>query len=69
VGGTPLGAPDAAYHARLVQECGKLQLLDRMMTRFKACGHRVIIFSQFTIVLNLLEQWLRHRQPQVWCRA
>lgn len=33
-------------------------LLDKMMPKLKAQGHRVIIFSQFTRVLDLLEDWL-----------
>ena len=61
VSGTPFAAPDAVYHRQLVEQCGKLHLLDRMLRRLKERGHRVIIFSQFVIVLNLLEQWLRHR--------
>ena len=64
-GGIPFNV-DAAYHKRLVDECGKLHLLDRMLTKFKERGHRVIIFSQFTIVLNLLEQWLQHRRSKMW---
>ena len=65
VGGTPFNV-DAAYLKRLVDECGKLRLLDRMLTKLKERGHRVIIFSQFTIVLNLLEQWLQHRREKEW---
>jgi SNF2 family DNA or RNA helicase len=53
VGGTPFNEPDAAYYRRLINECGKLRLLDRMLTKFKERGHRVIIFSQFTIVVGL----------------
>ena len=30
----------------LVQQCGKLQLLDRLLTALKAGGHKVLIFSQ-----------------------
>lgn len=64
--GTPFTEPDAIYYRRLINECGKLRLLDRMLTKFKARGHRVIIFSQFTSVLNLLEQWLQHRRSKEW---
>ena len=30
----------------LIQQCGKLQLLDRLLTALKAEGHKVLIFSQ-----------------------
>ena len=30
----------------LVKQCGKLQLLDRLLTALKARGHKVLIFSQ-----------------------
>ncbi len=30
----------------LVAECGKLRLLDRLLTRLHAAGHKVLIFSQ-----------------------
>lgn len=32
----------------LVKQCGKMQLLDRLLTRLKAGGHKVLIFSQVT---------------------
>lgn len=30
----------------LVQQCGKMQVLDRLLTRLHAAGHKVLIFSQ-----------------------
>lgn len=30
----------------LVEQCGKMQLLDRLLTRLHARGHKVLIFSQ-----------------------
>jgi len=30
----------------LVEQCGKMALLDRLLTRLKAGGHKVLIFSQ-----------------------
>lgn len=30
----------------LIAQCGKLQLLDRLLTKLKAKGHKVLIFSQ-----------------------
>ena len=46
----------------LLQASGKLSLIDSMLQRMKALGHRVLIYSQFTTLLNLLEEWLAARQ-------
>lgn len=32
--------------AELVEQCGKMQLLDRLLKPLKARGHKVLIFSQ-----------------------
>ncbi|KDO20330.1 hypothetical protein SPRG_13475 [Saprolegnia parasitica CBS 223.65] len=45
----------------LVQSCGKLILLDKLLPRLKEQGHRVLIFSQFKIMLDILEDYLRLR--------
>lgn len=45
----------------LVAASGKLQLLDRLLARLHANGHRVVLFSQFTSMLDLLEQYLSGR--------
>lgn len=44
---------------RLLQyDCGKLQALDRLLRRLEAGGHRALIFTQMTKVLDILEQFL-----------
>ncbi|KAK3903536.1 SNF2 family N-terminal domain-containing protein [Staphylotrichum tortipilum] len=44
---------------RLLQyDCGKLQALDKLLRRLQAGGHRALIFTQMTKVLNILEQFL-----------
>ncbi|KAI9892111.1 MAG: swr1 complex component [Vezdaea aestivalis] len=44
---------------RLLQyDCGKLQQLDRLLRELEAGGHRVLIFTQMTKVLDLLEQFM-----------
>ncbi|KAG2441560.1 hypothetical protein HXX76_003181 [Chlamydomonas incerta] len=45
----------------LVAACGKLGLLERLLTRLRAGGHRVLIFSQMTEMLNVLEAYLEDR--------
>ncbi|XP_063359970.1 helicase domino, partial [Cydia amplana] len=46
-------------HPRLLQfDCGKLQALAPLLRRLKAGGHRVLIFTQMTRVLDVLEAFL-----------
>ncbi|PIA17637.1 hypothetical protein COEREDRAFT_80337 [Coemansia reversa NRRL 1564] len=42
----------------LQYDCGKLQALDRLLRRLVREGHRVLIFTQMTRVLDILERWL-----------
>ena len=44
---------------RLLQyDCGKLQRLDGLLRKLQAGGHRALIFTQMTKVLDILEQFL-----------
>ncbi|KAJ3040915.1 swr1 complex component [Rhizophlyctis rosea] len=44
---------------RLLQfDCGKLQTLDRLLRDFKRGGHRALIFTQMTRMLDILEIFL-----------
>ncbi|XP_024941771.1 SWI/SNF-related matrix-associated actin-dependent regulator of chromatin subfamily A containing DEAD/H box 1 homolog isoform X2 [Cephus cinctus] len=45
----------------LIPKAGKLQKLDELLPEFKSEGHRVLIFSQFTMVLDILEEYLTIR--------
>ena len=36
-------------------------MLDRLLPKLQAAGHRVVIFSQFTMVLDILDDYLRFR--------
>lgn len=42
----------------LVQASGKLVLIDKLLPRLKADGHRVLIFSQMVRCLDILEDYL-----------
>lgn len=47
------GAPlDAAV---IAAECGKLAVLDRLLVKLRAAGHRVLLFSTMTRLLDLLQ--------------
>lgn len=44
---------------RLIQyDCGKLQTMDRLLRQLKAGSHRVLIFTQMTKMLDVLEAFL-----------
>jgi chromodomain-helicase-DNA-binding protein 4 len=47
---------------QLIAASGKLALLDKMMGKLKERGHRVLIYSQFTRTLDLLEDWAALRR-------
>ncbi|SPO30146.1 related to SWR1 - DEAH-box protein, putative RNA helicase [Ustilago trichophora] len=49
--------PDASL---LQYDCGKLQQLDILMRRLKAGNHRILIFTQMTRVLDILESFLNY---------
>jgi ATP-dependent DNA helicase len=42
---------------QLISSCGKLMLLDRMLTLLKRDGHKVLIFSQMTQMMDILEDY------------
>eukprot|EP01116_Phalansterium_solitarium_P016635 TRINITY_DN3900_c0_g1_i1.p1 TRINITY_DN3900_c0_g1~~TRINITY_DN3900_c0_g1_i1.p1 ORF type:complete len:679 (+),score=221.65 TRINITY_DN3900_c0_g1_i1:146-2182(+) len=45
----------------LVENSGKLHLLDAVLRKLKADGHRVLIFSQMTRMLDILQDYLQYR--------
>jgi chromodomain-helicase-DNA-binding protein 1 len=46
----------------LIRGSGKLMLLDKLLTRLREGGHRVLIFSQMVIMLDVLAEYLRLRR-------
>jgi SNF2 family DNA or RNA helicase len=46
------------YVENLVATCGKFQLLRRMLKRLRENGHKVLIFSQMTRMLDILEDFM-----------
>ncbi|CDK27880.1 unnamed protein product [Kuraishia capsulata CBS 1993] len=40
---------------------GKFELLDRVLPKFKATGHRVLLFFQMTQVMDIMEDYLHYR--------
>ncbi|XP_031145676.1 chromodomain-helicase-DNA-binding protein 3 isoform X5 [Sander lucioperca] len=54
---TPTGAYEGSA---LTKASGKLTLLQKMLSKLKEQGHRVLVFSQMTKMLDLLEDFLDH---------
>ncbi|KAF2749588.1 hypothetical protein M011DRAFT_420044 [Sporormia fimetaria CBS 119925] len=48
----------AVSHRNLVEASAKLQFLELMLPKIKERGHRVLIFSQFLDMLNIVEDFL-----------
>merc|ERR1719464_2145295 len=58
----PIG-PNGLFEVNaMVKACGKLTLLKKMLKKLKEQGHRVLIFSQMTKMLDLLEDYLEGLQ-------
>ena len=51
-----------AVFKTMVQSCGKMVLLDKLLPKLKQGGHKVLIFSQMIRVLDILEDYLIHKQ-------
>ncbi|KAI3905920.1 hypothetical protein MKW98_030495, partial [Papaver atlanticum] len=51
----------------LVEQCGKFRLLDRLLEKLLARKHKVLIFSQWTKMLDLIDYYLSEKGLQV-CR-
>ena len=54
--------PDADVVESLVNASGKFVLLDKLLPRLKADGHRILLFSQFKIMLDIIEDYLHLRE-------
>uniref|UniRef100_A0A803KZC0 ATP-dependent helicase BRM n=1 Tax=Chenopodium quinoa TaxID=63459 RepID=A0A803KZC0_CHEQI len=46
----------------LVKSCGKLWILDRILIKLHRTGHRVLLFSTMTKLLDILEEYLQWRR-------
>ncbi|GLC46024.1 hypothetical protein PLESTB_001026800 [Pleodorina starrii] len=49
---------DAPPPEELVTGSGKMMVLDRLLDRLQERGHRVVLFSQFNIMLDIIEDYL-----------
>lgn len=56
--------PEKSTNDLLWRTAGKFELLDRILPKFKASGHRVLMFFQMTQIMNIMEDFLRLRNMQ-----
>lgn len=46
----------------LWRTAGKFELLDRILPKYQATGHRVLMFFQMTAIMDIMEDYLRYRR-------
>jgi SWI/SNF-related matrix-associated actin-dependent regulator of chromatin subfamily A member 5 len=51
----------------LVENCGKMVVLDKLLMRLEERGHRVLLFTQMTRILDIMEDYLVMRKFK-YCR-
>ncbi|KAJ7630765.1 SNF2 family DNA-dependent ATPase [Roridomyces roridus] len=54
----PRGLPERETHEKLIDASAKLRFLKMLLPKLKARGHRVLLFSQFVIALDVIEDFL-----------
>ncbi|EEB16258.1 lymphoid specific helicase, putative [Pediculus humanus corporis] len=58
------GTEELRIDEDLVKESGKMLVLDALLSKLKSRGHKVIIFSFFKVVLDILEDYVLLRDYQ-----
>lgn len=53
--------PSRGTNDSIWRTAGKFELLDRILPKFYATGHRVLMFFQMTQIMNIMEDFLRLR--------
>ncbi|KAF9234947.1 SNF2 family N-terminal domain-containing protein [Melanogaster broomeanus] len=54
--------PSGLIDDKLIRSSGKLEVLSRILPKFFATGHRVLIFFQMTKVMDIMEDFLKMMQ-------
>jgi len=55
-------SPEGYYiNDNLIRTSGKVELLDRMLPKLKAAGHRILMFFQMTGAMTILEDYCKYR--------
>ncbi len=53
--------PQSISNDVLWRTAGKFELLDRILPKYQASGHRVLMFFQMTAIMDIMEDFLRYR--------
>ncbi|ERS99921.1 ATP-dependent helicase STH1/SNF2 [Sporothrix schenckii 1099-18] len=53
--------PQSISNDLLWRTAGKFELLERILPKYKATGHRVLMFFQMTAIMDIMEDYLRYR--------
>ncbi|KAF9771133.1 hypothetical protein IL306_011235 [Fusarium sp. DS 682] len=48
----------------LWRTAGKFELLDRILPKYQATGHRVLMFFQMTAIMDIMEDYLRYKRVE-----
>jgi DNA helicase INO80 len=59
IGTTGIEVPD---FNKLLRDAGKMQVLDNLLVQLKKGGHRVLVYSQMTRMLDILEEYMHYRR-------
>jgi len=51
----------------LIDASGKLTVIDQLLTYLKNTGHKVLLFSQMTRVLDIIQDYLGYRGQYLFC--
>ena len=58
----PPDPEDEASEEKLIRASGKLMLLHKLLRQLKDKGHRVLIFSQMVMMLDIVQEYLQHER-------
>ena len=53
--------PSRSIDDSLWRTAGKFELLDRILPKFQATGHRVLMFFQMTNIMNIMEDYMKYK--------
>uniref|UniRef100_A0A182LWG1 DNA helicase n=1 Tax=Anopheles culicifacies TaxID=139723 RepID=A0A182LWG1_9DIPT len=56
------GEDAESYYKNLIVSSGKMVLIDKLLPKLRANGHRVLIFSQMVRCLDILEDYLMYKK-------
>ncbi|KAI0643363.1 SNF2 family N-terminal domain-containing protein [Trametes meyenii] len=59
---------DPVLNEELVNASGKMMVLERLLDALFARGHKVLLFSQFTTMLDIIQDWALERKGWPVCR-